>query len=210
MKPTVLMTQAVQRQGEIWHSILSSQNITVIWESLDGDILGVLEQMETAGLTLPNLLLLDLGMTVTNPYRFCQVARSRFPSLPIVITVGQERQISSAERRWALRLGATDLLPGIQESTLIATAVSHLTRILELLDALPIQQDALMESLSRLSAPLQSPPPPAPSPTVEPAAPEPSQSMQQYRGVGTVADTSTLPKGDEDGQRRRRYRGSSY
>ncbi len=205
MKPTVLMTQAVQRQGEIWHSMLSSQNVTVIWEGLDSDLLEVLERMETAGLTLPNLLLLDLGMTVTNPYRFCQVARSRFPGLPIVITAGQDRQVSSAERRWALRLGATDLLPAIQESSLIATAVSHLTRILELLHALPIQQDALMESLSQLSkvtAPAE-PLPPAPAPTSSP-------STQQYRGVGTIADIGTPPKSDDDGQRRRRYRGSSY
>ncbi|XFA73431.1 hypothetical protein RYO59_001677 [Thermosynechococcaceae cyanobacterium Okahandja] len=211
MKPTLLMTQAIQRQGEIWHSMLSSQNVTVIWEELDCDLLEVLDRMVTAGLTLPNLLLLDLGMTVTNPYRFCQVAQSRFPGLPIVITSGQDRQISSAERRWALRLGATDLLPAIQESTLIATAVSHLTRILELLDALPIQQDALMASLSALSRETTpEPAPPADPPAVAPPPPSSPQSPQQYRGVGTVADTGSLPKSDDDGQRRRRYRGSSY
>lgn len=59
---TILMTQALQRQGEIWHNILSSQNLTVIWENLDADILAVLEGMETAGLALPQLLLLDMGM----------------------------------------------------------------------------------------------------------------------------------------------------
>lgn len=59
---TILMTQALQRQGEIWHNILSSQNLTVIWENLDADILAVLEGMETAGLALSQLLLLDMGM----------------------------------------------------------------------------------------------------------------------------------------------------
>lgn len=203
---TILMTQALQRQGEIWHSILSSQNITVIWENLDADILAVLEGMETAGLGLPQLLLLDMGMTVTNPYRFSQVAQSRFPGMPVVITAGHDRQISAAERRWALRMGAVDLLPGIQESSLIATAVSHLTRVLEILDALPIQQDALMESLSRLTAPTPTPATGAPPPlSVPPATPN-----TQYRGISTVADTAPTPKGDDEGQRRRRYRGSSY
>lgn len=205
---TILITQALQRQGEIWHSILSSQNITVIWENLDADILAVLEGMETAGLRLPQLLLLDMGMTVTNPYRFCQVAQSRFPGIPVVITAGHDRQISAAERRWALRMGAVDLLPGIQESSLIATAVSHLTRVLEILNALPIQQDALMESLSRLTAPTPAPTPAAPTPPS--LATPPATPNTQYRGISTVADTAPTPKGEDDGQRRRRYRGSSY
>lgn len=201
------MTQALQRQGEIWYHILSSQNITVLWENLDADILHVLEGMETAGLALPQLLLLDMGMTVTNPYRFCQVAQSRFSGIPVVITAGHDRQISAAERRWALRMGAVDLLPGIQESSLIATAVSHLTRILEILDALPIQQDALMESLSRLTTP---PPAPTTSAPTPPSLAAPPAPPTQYRGISTVADATSTPKGDEEGQRRRRYRGSSY
>ncbi|HIK34509.1 MAG TPA: response regulator [Thermosynechococcus sp. M98_K2018_005] len=205
---TILMTQALQRQGEIWHNILSSQNLTVTWENLDADILAVLEGMEAAGLALPQLLLLDMGMTVTNPYRFCQVAQSRWPGIPVVITAGHDPQISAAERRWALRMGAVDLLPGIQESSLIATAVSHLTRVLEILDALPIQQDALMESLSRLTAPTPVPTPTAPPPP--PLAAPPATPNTQYRGISTVADTAPTPKGEDEGQRRRRYRGSSY
>ncbi len=200
------MTQALQRQGEIWHNILSSQNLTVIWENLDADILAVLEGMEMAGLALPQLLLLDMGMTVTNPYRFCQVAQSRFPGMPVVITAGHDRQISPAERRWALRMGAVDLLPGIQESSLIATAVSHLTRVLEILNALPIQQEALMESLSGLTAPTPATAAPMPPPLATP----PATPNTQYRGISTVADTAPTPKGEDDGQRRRRYRGSSY
>lgn len=202
---TILITQALQRQGEIWHSILSSQNITVIWENLDADILAVLEGMETAGLALPQLLLLDMGMTVTNPYRFCQVAQSRFPGIPVVITAGHDRQISAAERRWALRMEAADLLPGIQESSLIATAVSHLTRVLEILDVLPIQQEPLMESLNRLTAPT-----PAPLPTAPLPSPLAAPSNIQYRGIRTLADTAPMAKGEEEGERRRRYRGSSY
>ncbi|WKT83166.1 hypothetical protein RHP47_10005 [Thermosynechococcus sp. QKsg1] len=94
---TILMTQALQRQGEIWHNVLSSQNLTVIWENLDADILVVLEGMETAGLALSQLLLLDMGMMVTNPYRFCQVAQSRFPAIPVVIRAGHDRQIRAAD-----------------------------------------------------------------------------------------------------------------
>ncbi|BCX13248.1 MAG: response regulator [Thermosynechococcus sp.] len=202
---TILMTQARQRQGEIWHTILSSQSITVIWENLDADILTLLEEMEAAGLALPQLLLLDMGMTVTNPYRFCQVAQSRFPGMPVVITAGQDSQISAVERRWALRMGAVDLLPGIEQSSLIATAVSHLTRVLEILDALPIQQDALMQSLSRLTAPT-----PAPTPSVLPPLPLAAPPNTQYRGISTVADTAPAPKSEDNSQPRRRYRGSSY
>lgn len=199
------MTQALQRQGEIWHNILSSQNMTVIWENLDADILAVLQGMAAAGVALPQLLLLDMGMTLTNPYRFCQVAQSRFPGIPVVITAGRDHQISAVERRWALRMGAVDLLPGIQESSLMATAVSHLTRVLEILDALPIQQDALMESLSRLTAP-----PPAPTPAAPPLLPLAAPPNTQYRGISTAADTAPLPKSEDMSQRRRRYRGSSY
>lgn len=72
-------------------------------------------------------------MTGTSPYRFCLLGRPCLPSLPIVMTAGQEGQITSAERRWGLCLGAINLLPAIQESTSIATTVSHRTCILELL-----------------------------------------------------------------------------
>ncbi|AHB88206.1 hypothetical protein NK55_04410 [Thermosynechococcus sp. NK55a] len=202
---TIFMIQALQRQGEIWHNILSSQSITVIWENLDADVLTLLEEMEAAGLALPQLLLLDMGMTVTNPYRFCQVAQSRFPGMPVVITAGQDRQISAVERRWALRMGAVDLLPRIEESSLIATAVSHLTRVLEILDALPIQQDALMQSLSCLTAPT-----PVPTPSVPAPLPLAAPPNTQYRGIRTVADTAPAPKSEDNGQPRRRYRGSSY
>lgn len=212
MAKTVLMTQSVQRQGEIWHSTLTSQGFTVIWEANDADLVHVLAQMQAAGLTLPDLLLIDMGMTVTNPYRFCQLAQQDFPGLTIVITVGEERVITNAERRWALRQGAADLLPGIQQSTLVASVISHLTRIMELLNALPLQQDALMATLSDLTVHRQeaaaaADPTPTPIPPSSPAQP----THGKYRGTDVLTeDSPNLPKPEDDGQPRRRYRGSSY
>ncbi|MDG2990002.1 response regulator [Candidatus Synechococcus calcipolaris G9] len=210
MAKTVLMTQSVQRQGEIWHSILTSQGFTVIWEGNDADLVHVLGQMQAAGLTLPDLILIDMGMAITNPYRFCQLAQQDFPGLTIVITVGEERAITSAERRWAIRQGAADLLPGIQQSTLVASVVSHLTRIMELLNALPLQQDALMAALSHLTVNRQEAPADVPTPIPPPPSlPQPTHG--KYRGTDVSTEQPTaLPKPEDDGQPRRRYRGSSY
>lgn len=209
MTKTVLMTQSVHQQGEIWHSALTCQGFTVIWEANDADLVHVLSQMQAAGLKLPDLLLIDMGMAVTNPYRFCQFAQENFPDLTIVITVGEERAITSAERRWAIRQGAADLLPGIQQNTLVASVVSHLTRIMELLNALPIQQDALMSTLATLS--LNRPTPPAAVPTPVPPPPPTAQPTHGvYRGTEISGAEPSLPKPEDDGQPRRRYRGSSY
>lgn len=195
-KKVVLMTQALKHQGEIWHDILTSQGITVIWESIDSDLSAVITQMHSAGLTLPDLLLVDMGMRQLNPYTFCHDCREDFPSLKIILTVGEEKEVSTAERQWAIYQGAMDLLPGIQQSSLLPGVISCLTRILEVLEMLPIQQDALMSSLSALStrnAAQQDVSPPTTA--VTPSSP-------------SFQSPPTLPT--PDGQTRRRYRGASY
>ncbi len=206
MTKTILMTQAIPKQGELWHGALTSQGLTVIWESNSADLIQVLAQMRAVGLKLPDLLLIDMGMEVTNPYRFCQACQQDYPSLKIVLTVGEEKAISPAERRWAIHQGALDLLPGLQQNSLITSVVTHLTRVMELIE-LPLQQDTLLGALSKLSVAQQvAIAPPAPTPA--PPAPA-TDSGSKYRGTEVkdpVPEASAIP----DNPSRRRYRGSSY
>ncbi len=206
MTKTILMTQAIPKQGELWHGALTSQGLTVIWESNSADLPQVLAQMQAVGLKLPDLLLIDMGMDVTNPYRFCQTCQQDYPSLKIVLTAGEEKAISPAERRWAIHHGALDLLPGLQQNSLITSVLTHLARIMELIE-LPLQQDTLLATLSKLSVSQQIP---APAPVSSPPTPPPPDATPKYRGLDVkepVADP-TPPSGDNPS--RRRYRGSSY
>ncbi|AFY62363.1 response regulator [Synechococcus sp. PCC 6312] len=211
MTKTILMTQAISKQGELWHGALTSQGITVIWESNSADLVQVLAQMQAVGLKLPDLLLIDMGMEVTNPYRFCQSCQQDYPGLKIVITVGEERAISPAEKRWAIHQGALDLLPGLQQNSLITSVVTHLSRVMELLGE-PLQQESLMAALSKISALQQavSSPPQLPSlPPLPKVPPAPPETPSKYRGT-EVRETPPESPPVGDSSTRRRYRGSSY
>ncbi len=217
LKKTVLLSQESKRQGEIWHAALTSQQVTVIWEAGETDVLSVLQQMQTAGLALPDLLILDLGTQRFNPYGLCRTCREDYPGLKLVLTAGTQTDVDPVERRWAIFQGAQDLLPGIQAANLITGVIANLGRVLEML-GLKFNQEALMSVLKLLAtldsqnqeagASSQATEVSPNSPQTAPAAE--SAPSGQYRGAANFEDPFTPIPPTPGTPTQRRYRGSTY
>lgn len=219
LKKTVLLAQGSKRQGQIWHAVLTSQQITVLWESIEIDLFATIEQMHRAGLPLPDLLMVGLDSSQFNPYALCHACRQAYPDLKIILTAGEQTEIAAAEQRWAIFQGAQDLLPGIQPTQLIPGVIANLSRVLEILQLKSsLNQEALMAVLATLattdavgehppSSPQVAPPPVSDLP--ESAAVDPN-SAAQYRGVSRFEDAPAVTPPSPGPQTRRRYRGSSY
>lgn len=151
LQPTVLIIQATNFQGAAWEAALASQQVAVIRESPDVDILLVLRQLQSAGIGLPDLLLLDMGIPGLNPYAFCRLCRDTYPDLAIILTNNSQRQISDAERRWAVFQGAQAVVPGFQQETLLTDLMSGVEQVLQFLENKALDQQALIPVLLDLS-----------------------------------------------------------
>ena len=131
---TVLMLQVSERQKAIWHAALTSQTISVLQEPSNTDFCHIIETKDVG--KLPDLLLIDTGVTNLNPYNFCRSCREQHLNLKIILTNGTQNKVTSAERRWAIYQGAQDLLPGFQQGTLLEEGVARVNRVLEVLEAI--------------------------------------------------------------------------
>lgn len=150
-QPTVLVIQATEFQGQAWELALASQQVAVIRESPDADVILLLRQLQEAGIGLPDLLLLDMGISGLNPYAFCRLCRDAYPTLAIILTNNSQRQISDAERRWAVFQGAQGVVPGFQQETLLTDLMSGVEQVLQFLENKALDQQALIPVLSELS-----------------------------------------------------------
>ncbi len=207
----VLMIQPIKLQGLIWQAVLKSQGLGVIWEAIDFNIEENLDQLEAAGLPLPNFLLIDVGLENFNPYALCRFCRNRYPHVNIILTDGRQREIHSSQRQWAINQGASDFLPGFSRNNLFISVTSQVKRLLQVLDNQTLDNEALNTLLSSIKQKLEA-----------------SQSTAQ--GQSKVAEKSTSGNENETGNSpqnengksgtenqenpppklRRRYRGVSY
>ena len=143
----VLIVQPSRLQGMIWQAVLKSQQLSVIWESPEANLAENLDQLKAAGLTLPDLLLVDMKAPNLNPYAFCRWSREQYPGLKIVLTNSGQSEISLSERQWAVNQGASDLLPGFQRENLVSGVAASVKRVLEILDEHPLNNSALISIL---------------------------------------------------------------
>jgi CheY-like chemotaxis protein len=143
----VLMVQDTRIQGVIWQTALQSQDLAVIWESSDTNLAESLTQLKAAGLTLPDLLLLDMRIPNFNAYAFCRWCREHHPTIKIILTNTAPRVITTSERQWAINQGAADLLLGFQAANLINEVALGVKRTLEILDEQPLNNGALISVL---------------------------------------------------------------
>lgn len=151
----VLMIQSTKLQGAIWQAVLKSQKISVIWEAPDTDLLESIEQLQQAGLTLPDLLLIDVRLQQINPFELCRWCRDRYPALQVILTDTSQTEISQYERRWAVYQGAADLLPGFQRDNLVSSVATAVKRVLEVLDSHPLNNGALISVLLAMKRQLE-------------------------------------------------------
>ncbi|MDX2243978.1 MAG: response regulator [Leptolyngbyaceae cyanobacterium bins.302] len=143
----VLIVQPVRLQALIWQAVLKSQRIAVILESPETDLAENLDQLKTAGLVLPDLLILDMQSPSFNHYAFCRWCREQYANTKVVLTNSGQSTISLSERQWAVNQGASDLLPGFQRENLVSGVAIAVKRILEILDDHPLNNGALISVL---------------------------------------------------------------
>jgi CheY-like chemotaxis protein len=151
----VLMVQTNRLQGLIWQAVLSSQGIAVIWEAPDTNLVESLNQLKAAGLTLPDLLLLDMRIPNFNAYAFCRWCREACPTVRVVLTNDAQAQISASERQWAINQGAAELFSGFRRETLVSGVAAAVKRVLEILDGHPLNNGALISILLMMKRQLE-------------------------------------------------------
>ncbi|RAQ39109.1 response regulator, partial [Arthrospira sp. O9.13F] len=71
---------------------------------------------------------------------FCRWCDLNYPEVEVILTHETAPKVSQAERLWAIKQGAQDLLPGFPALHLRAEIILGLQRVLEVLDLLPIDQ----------------------------------------------------------------------
>lgn len=170
----ILMVQPSRLQGLIWQTVLKSQQLSVIWESPAADLAENLDQLKAAGLTLPDLLLVDMQVPDLNPYAFCRWCREQYPGLKLVLTNSSQTEISLSERQWAVNQGASDLLAGFQSDNLVSGVTSGVKRVLEILDGQPLNNGTLISVLLAMKRQLE-------ARSAAKAANKPSLSLAQNR-----------------------------
>jgi len=141
LQKKVLLIQLSGEQQKLWQVALASQQIGVMLESPTADIVESLEHMRETGQILPDIVLMDIGITTTNSASLqarnvCRWCADYQPDLKVILTNPREDQIKSVGLRWATRQGAIDLLPRLYRDTIM----SAVTKVMQALDVNPLQQ----------------------------------------------------------------------
>ncbi|MBD2178799.1 hypothetical protein H6F42_17915 [Pseudanabaena sp. FACHB-1998] len=151
-KKAVLMIHIDQEQGQLWQSALETQQLNVVWESLSLDLVQYLGNCDRQN--LPALLLLDMAVKSPNSETLqsssvCQwVGKQQVPTKVVLFNPRQDR-IKDIEHSWALRRGASDVLPRLSRENLMA----EVARVTALIGCSLISQplEKIAQSLSSTS-----------------------------------------------------------
>ena len=141
------VVQANRLQGLIWQALLKSQSLAVILEPSRTDLADCISQIAEAGLTLPDIIILDTEISDLNPYEFCRWCRQCFPHIQIFLTRAHRGPIAETERRWAMQQGASGFLYGFHRETLMSAAADSMRLILSCLDTPFLDEKALLSVL---------------------------------------------------------------
>jgi CheY-like chemotaxis protein len=141
------VVQPNRLQGLIWQALLKSQKFSVILENANADLSDCLAQIDAAGLTLPDLIILDAETPGLNPYEFCRWCREQFPKIQIFLTRVHSQPLSDTECRWATKQGAVAFFNGFDRETLMTTAVASIKQILAAADEPFLDERALLTVL---------------------------------------------------------------
>jgi CheY-like chemotaxis protein len=144
LQKLAFVVQPNRLQGLIWQALLKSQNMSVILEAPNGELADCISQISGAGLTLPDLLILDAATPGLNPYEFCRWCRAHFPSIRVFLTRTPGQALSETERCWAQRQGAAHYFNGFNRDNLMRNAVTSLKEILTTLDQPCLDERALL------------------------------------------------------------------
>ncbi|MDT9274273.1 MULTISPECIES: response regulator [Limnospira] len=138
----MLVAQISKPQQMIWNLILSSQGLSV-YNYHKSSHLKFFLQKKARENQLPDLCIVDVMYFIRqeeSPYEFCRWCDLNYPEVEVILTHETAPKVSQAERLWAIKQGAQDLLPGFPALHLRAEIILGLQRVLEVLDLLPIDQ----------------------------------------------------------------------
>ena len=115
---SVLLAQLSEEQSLIWHKALSSHQIEVWAAPETEDLLKLLDQKLESKQILPDLIISDIGIrygggTSLLATELCKWIADKAPQLKVLLVNPRQTQIKEAEKRWATRRGAINLLPKI-------------------------------------------------------------------------------------------------
>lgn len=122
-KKAVLMMHTDQAQGELWQTALATQQLDVIWENISLDLVKYLEKCDRN--KLPDLLIMDMAIKSPNSETLqsssvCQwLTKQKAPTKVVLFNPRQEK-IKDIEHSWAIRRGASDVLPRLSPENLMA------------------------------------------------------------------------------------------
>lgn len=152
-KKAVLMMHTDQGQGQLWQTALATQQLEVIWEKASIDLKQYLETCDQQ--YLPDLLLVDMAIKSPNSEMLqsssvCQWASKNNSMTKIVLFNPRQEKIKDIEHSWALRRGASDVLPRLSSENLIAE-VARVTALIGCsLDTSPLEK--IMRTISSNSS----------------------------------------------------------
>lgn len=163
---TVLIVQHQTDQAELWRAIFESQACITVIAPPQAEMIELIAQLT------PDILVVDITSGLFNPFALCRDCRHHFPHLPVILTHEVGRSIESAEKRWALYQGATDMVSGIgngQQALQIAEQIFGSVGWTE-----PIDSPALYTELERIGALAP------PSPPVAEELPLPQEDLPEF------------------------------
>jgi CheY-like chemotaxis protein len=122
-RKAVLMMHIDQAQGELWRTALSSQQLDVTWENVSLDLVQYLEKCDRQN--IPDLLIMDMAIKSPNSETLqsssvCQWLSKNEIGTKVVLFNPRQEKIKDIEHSWALRRGASDILPRLSPENLMA------------------------------------------------------------------------------------------
>ncbi len=124
MATSAVIAQISEDQEKLWQAVLESQGLEVTVKSPQDDICEYLKQLKQGGKPLPDLVLMDMGITTTDSSSLQAVGVCRWCTetkapTKVLLNNSKQDQILPLKQRWAIRLGAADLLPRLFSENLL-------------------------------------------------------------------------------------------
>ena len=122
-KKAVLMMHTDQEQGQLWQTALATQQLEVTWGNTQFDLVQYLEKCDRQ--KLPDLLLIDMALKSSTSQTLqsssvCQWINKQQVNIKVVLFNPRQDRIKDIEHSWALRRGASDVLPRLSPENLMA------------------------------------------------------------------------------------------
>ncbi len=160
MAKIVWMAHLDKDQASLWQIALASQQMHIVCKSAEHDLKEELEEAYINQLNLPHLVLLDVGIKSPNSEMLqsgnvCQWAMQKNNAPKIVLLNPRQEKIRDLERAWALRRGASDMLPRLSAENLLEL-VSTVTELIGRPCVVDLLHSAMRQKIA-IAAPIVEP-----------------------------------------------------